>query len=206
MKFSFGQIRLDEPGGTLIYQTVIKYKPRTIVELGTWNGLGSTMCVIQALKDSKIEDTNFISVELYPDMFDEAKENLKNYKQYVNVLNGRIVDYNDVFWFDHEIINFNEDEHARLYFEKDLEYLKSQQSVLNEIPEHIDLLILDGGEYSTYPEWLKLKNRTSTVVLDDTKTLKCSKIRKEILLENEFVTVYDNLSTRNGFSIFTKIK
>ena len=37
--------------------------------------------------------------------------------------------------------------------------------------------------------------------LDDTTTLKCKKIRDE-LLDNKFLVIYDDLQNRNGSAIF----
>lgn len=198
-----GQINLDTVEGKLIYDIIMNYDVKYIVEIGTWNGMGSTKCVIEAIKDKK-QKINFQSVELYPEMFKQALENLSEDLKYVQLFNGKIIEYDDLFWFDHSTIDFNLDEHGRLYFKKDLEYIKSANNVLNSLFEKIDILILDGGEYSTYPEWQKLKNRTNIVILDDTRILKCSKIRKEIIESGEYITLYDDLNTRNGFSIFKR--
>jgi hypothetical protein len=198
-----GQINLGTPYGNLIYDLTRREDVNTIVEIGTWNGEGSTMCVIKSLMDLKIKK-EFISLELYPDMYEKANLFLSKYKDYVTLLNGRIIEYEDAFWFDHNSINFMSDEHARLYYKKDLVYLKTTIDVFEKIPEKIDLLILDGGEYTTYPEWVKLKDRTKIVVLDDSKILKCSKIRQEILDSGNYQILYDNLNVRNGFSVFEK--
>lgn len=198
-----GQINIGTPCGDLIYNITKREDVNTIVEIGTWNGEGSTMCVIKSLMDLKIKK-DFISVELYPDMYEKANLFLSKYKDYVTLLNGRIIEYEDAFWFDHNSINFMSDEHARLYYKKDLDYLKTTIDVFEKIPEKIDLLILDGGEYTTYPEWIKLKDKTKIVVLDDSKILKCSKIRQEILDSGNYQILYDNLNVRNGFSVFEK--
>jgi hypothetical protein len=198
-----GQINIGTPCGDLIYNITKREDVNTIVEIGTWNGEGSTMCVIKSLMDLKIKK-EFISVELYPDMYEKANLFLSKYKDYVTLLNGRIIEYEDAFWFDHNSINFMSDEHARLYYKKDLDYLKTTIDVFEKMPEKIDLLILDGGEYTTYPEWIKLKDKTKIVVLDDSKILKCSKIRQEILDSGNYQILYDNLNVRNGFSVFEK--
>jgi hypothetical protein len=67
-------------------------------------------------------------------------------------------------------------------------------------------LILDGGEYTTYPEYHKLKDRTNTIVLDDVNILKCKKIREELLSDSNFKLLNENLEERNGFSIFQRNK
>jgi hypothetical protein len=200
-----GQINIGTPWGDLIYNLSSRDDVKTIVEIGTWNGEGSTMCVIQSLID-KSEIKEFYSLELYPEMYEIAKKFLEPYSSYVNLLNGRIIDLDDVYWFDHSTIDFQSDAHAQLYYEKDLNYLKTAENVLDKLPEKIDLLILDGGEYTTYPEWVKLKDRTRIIVLDDSNILKTNKIRQEILGSNNFTTLYDKLDERNGFSAFEKNK
>lgn len=199
-----GQINLNTIEGDWIYKISSLDEVNTIVEIGTWNGCGSTMCVIQSLIDNK-KEKDFTSIELYPDMYEQAKDNLKEYSSYVKLLNGRIIDYNDCFWFDHSIVDFNSDMHAQLYFEKDLNYIKEVKNVISELPTNIDLLILDGGQWTTYPEWIVLKDRVNYVILDDTQLLKTERIREEILSSGEFITIFDDLNLRYGFSIFKKI-
>jgi hypothetical protein len=198
-----GQINLGTPWGNLIYNITQREDVKSIVEIGTWNGQGSTMCVIKSLIDLQIKK-DFYSIELYPDMYQIAKNFLNTYSEYVTLLEGRIIEYDDIFWFDHSIIDKVNDDHARFYFDKDLFYLKNSKNVIEELPEKIDLLILDGGEYTTYPEWTKLKDRTSIVILDDSNILKAKRIRQEIIDSNSFITLYDNLNDRNGFSAFEK--
>lgn len=200
-----GQINLGDDAGNLIHDISKRDDVYNIVELGTWNGMGSTLCIIKALIESN-KKKNFISIELYKNMYEIAMSNLKNYGfiEYVNLLNGRIIDYEDVFWFDHNQIDFSKDGHARLWYAQDMENLKNMENVIDQLPKSIDFLILDGGEYTTYPEWIKLKDRTRIVALDDSTILKCSRIRKEILESGQYDVIYDNLELRNGFSLFQK--
>lgn len=197
-----GQINLGTPAGDLIYEICKREDVINIVEIGTWNGMGSTMCVIQSIYD--IPNKSFTSIELYPEMYETAKHNLGDKLKFVNLLNGRIIDYDDVFWFDHSLIDFSKDEHARLYYKKDLDYLKTTPNVFDRLPKKIDFLILDGGEYTTFPEWEKLKDFTKIVALDDSNILKTNKIRNELINNNNYHKIFDDLSYRNGFSVFEK--
>jgi hypothetical protein len=203
MNTKIGQIILGTIEGDLIYNLSKREDVKTIFEIGTWTGLGSTMCVIKGIIDSR-KKKKFISLELYNEMFQIALKNLKRYKNRVELINGRIIDYEDTFWFDHTKIDFKTDYHARLYYNMDMNYLKNSENVIDKIPEQIDLLILDGGEYTTYPEWLKLKDRSRIVVLDDTNILKTKKIRDEIILSEKYNIIHDDTKSRNGFSVFEK--
>jgi len=74
--------------------------------------------------------------------------------------------------------------------------------VLNELPEQIDVLFLDGGQFSTREEFKKLKHRTKIVLLDDTTTYKTESIREEIASEYEsWEIVLDSIYDRHGIFI-----
>lgn len=199
-----GQIHMGTGFGQNIYKLVLENDFQNIVDVGTWNGLGTTSCILEALKAKKSFDTNVYTVELYQEMIKEATVNLKKYSEFnLHILHGRISDIDEVYsWFDHSTIDFLNDGHARLWYHKDMALLKQSENISHLLPEKIDFLILDGGEYCTYPEWNKLKDKTNFFALDDTNILKCSKIRKEILHNPEkYTVIHDVPSERNGYLI-----
>lgn len=199
-----GQINLNTKLGNIIYNLVYFNKFKNIVDVGTWNGLGTTYCVLKALEDkNELTATNLYTVELYPEMVEIAKKNLSKYLHLNNfkMLNGSMIDFNEVYWFDHSSIDFNNDMHAKLWYEKDIQNLKNSKNIFNELPNNIDLLILDGGEYSTYPEWKKLESRVKYFVLDDSNILKCNKIRQEVLQNKNIEILHDVQNDRNGYVV-----
>lgn len=196
-----GQVTRQTTFGNLIYQYAKDPNINTIVDVGTWSGLGTTKCIIDGLIDSGKTDYSLVSIELYPNQYNIAKENLKPYlNDKIKLLNGKLIDYEEAFWFDHNTINMA-DPHAQQWYKSDMEFLKNQPNVFSELPNQIDLLVLDGGEYTTYPEYKKLKDRTRILALDDTAVFKCEEIRKE-LLQDEHKIIYDNLHERHGCTIF----
>lgn len=198
-----GQITRDSIFGNLLYNMAKNDKIINIVEIGTWTGMGSTKCIIDGLMERKTF-YNFITIELYPEMYKVAKQNLSLYlNDNIKILNGTIIKFEDVFWFDHKTINFSTDAHARLYYNTDLNYIKNAVNVLDQLPTCIDLLILDGGEYTTYPEYNLLKGRTNIFALDDTRILKCSRIREELIKEKINI-LYDDINDRNGCGVYCK--
>jgi hypothetical protein len=196
-----GQINLDSSAGKLLSILASSLDIKTIVEIGTWNGCGSTQCLLHGMQNNI--DKFLITIELYPDQFEIALNNLQN-KNNVKLLHGSILTPEEAAWLDKSEIDFN-DLHAKMYYDLDMEYIKSYPNVFNLIPNHIDLLVLDGGEYTTYPEWQKLKSRTSYVFLDDTNILKCKKIREELLSDINWICIEDNINSRNGYAAFKKI-
>jgi len=174
-----------------------KYKPQTVLEIGTWKGMGSTKCIINNVIGHNTK--TFISIESNLVFHTEAQTNLANYLNYVNLLYGRIVDIEDINNFvSTQSLNSNE----KIWLQEDLINISKAPNVLSSIPKNIDFLLLDGGEFSTYSEWLKLKNRSKIIALDDTSTTKCRKIKQEILSDQNFsYKILKDSNERNGFMI-----
>ena len=199
-----GQINLNTSFGRIIYDLVLKNNFKTIVDVGTWNGMGTTSCLLAALEKKQDFSASIYTIELYEEILHYAKINLNKYinKFNLKILHGKLVDLDEVYsWFDHSKINFEEDGHARLWYHKDMELLSKIPNILHLLPDKIDFLILDGGEYSTYPEWQKLKNRCHFFALDDTNLHKCSKIKSEIISDSKYTIIYDVINERNGFLV-----
>lgn len=59
-----------------IYDVIMKYRPSSIIETGTYNGLGSTSAILHGLKDANIQRFSFISIECNPHNYAEAQKNI----------------------------------------------------------------------------------------------------------------------------------
>jgi hypothetical protein len=122
------------------------------------------------------------------------------------MLYGRIIEKNELLPIEeikeHKIFN----QHPWLQWrERNSSEYDACDNVLDQLPEKIDVLLLDGGQFSTLAEWEKLKKRTQIILLDDTKTFKTEKIREEILKDtNTWEVVFDDTSLRHGTFIASK--
>lgn len=78
--------------------------------------------------------------------------------------------------------------------------------MLSQIPNKIDLLLLDGGEFSGYADFLTLHLRSKFIVLDD-----CNKFKQHNVLsfieehKANFELIYDS-ENRGGVKIFHHLK
>jgi hypothetical protein len=201
-----GQITKNTDRGKSIIKIIKEKKPSTIVEIGTWKGGGTTTCILETI-DKK---TNFISIESKKEFFDEAKNNLLEYSNNFELLHGRIIEPKDALRFFNSLIldenpEVTPDQHLTWFLE-DLKSFESCPNVLDTLPKEIDMLILDGGEYSTKCEWEVLKERVKIVVLDDINMVKTKEIYQE--LKNNINYSCLNLINHegNGFAIFENIK
>jgi hypothetical protein len=169
----------------------------TIVEIGCWNGKGSSRRIIDGAKlSSKCSDKQIFGLEASLEMYKEAKRNLKRFSNY-NVIWGSIVNVDQLD--DGDIAP-----HEVEWLKADERMLQSCPNVLTQIPAKIDLLILDGGEFATYAEFKVLYSRiTGWVVLDDTLVRKNRKVLNELINDQVFNLVRRS-EGRNGFAIFSK--
>ena len=71
-----------------------------------------------------------------------------------------------------------------------------------DLPEIFDVVLLDGGEFTTYYEFQMLKDRSKIIILDDINTDKCKLIVKEIESAPElWKIIKKDTTSRNGYLI-----
>ena len=195
-----GQINND------IFSYIIRYFSRdinnlTFLEIGTWNGLGSTKQFVEVL-ESREDDYIFYSLECNIDKSEYAKNLYKN--------NAKIHILNEVI-FNNEPKNFYEvfpqcksNELYKKWNDVDMINMKKCELFLErkDLPDIFDVILLDGGEFTTYFEFQILKDRCKYLMLDDINVAKCTKIVEEIKSEPEkWEIITENTTTRNGFMI-----
>lgn len=173
---------------------------KTFLEIGTWNGLGSTKSFVNSLS-KRNDDYIFYSLECNSDKIIQAKELYKEYKK-VHILN-------EVIW-NEEPTNFYQifpqcktNEMYKKWNDVDLINMKKCSLFLERehLPDIFDVLLLDGGEFTTYFEFKLLKNRCKILMLDDTNTAKCNLIVKELKENPDTWIILKEEKVRNGFLI-----
>lgn len=185
-----------------LHKIISDYRPSTIVEIGTYGGLGSTKIIIDSIIVNSLE-CKFFSLESREDFFNIGKINLAQYENFVTLLHGRVVELEDVTNF---ITSLNLTESQKQFLSSeghfaDVQRLYNCKNVLSSLPSYIDFLFIDSGEFSAYPEWHTLKSRTKIVALDDTNVIKCEKIKRELLLDDKYELIVSS-DDRQGFAIF----
>lgn len=206
-----GQINRGSLLGEQIYKLAKLTDVKTIVEIGTWNGLGTTTCIYDGIIQGGKKDFLVISLECNLMRHKEAKQNLLPLRNF-NLVHGTIVKLEEILPL---MVKEQNDLNKLPWLNEESAHLKTTPFVLDMIPEKIDLLVLDGGEFSSSFEFDKLHKRTHYIVLDDTADdlewignhiLKNSIVRKHILSHpEEFKIIDDKPKDRNGFLICERI-
>lgn len=193
LKKKSGQIHGDGSLGRWLAATASDPAVSTIVEIGAWEGNGSTR-VLREATQVRLDVVSIVSLETSLPRFIRAQRRNQRYP-HVKLIWGTVVAVDDL---DTQDLSRDEGEWLR----DDIVALKKCPNVLHELPQDIDLLLLDGGEFSTKAEFDLLSPRcTKWVVLDDTKTRKCSLIAANIRSgSTPFVPVVES-DDRNGFMV-----
>jgi hypothetical protein len=208
-----GQINRGTRTGEFIYNTCLQKDIINIVEIGTWNGQGSTKCIAEAII-SRFDDSNLVSLESNEAMYKLAKQFWDNkllpynefIKEKIKIIHGKIIEKEDLISIE-ELKNYkNYIKDWEIWHAEDLQALDTCKNVINLIPDKIDLLLLDGGEFSTLSEFNKLFLRSSYILLDDTNTTKCNKISNILLEDVNYKLIFNEQTDgRNGFMCFKKV-
>jgi hypothetical protein len=198
-----GQISHQHDIGKIIHSYAADNNLVNFLEIGTWNGLGSTKCFIEGFKNRNSK-FNFYSLECNTDKYNFAKKLYENIEN-VHILNEVILnempsDIYDIF----PILLTNK--MFKSWNDVDFENMKNKNLFLNrdDVPDFYDVILLDGGEFTTYYEYNKLKDKCKFLLLDDTNTNKCVKIVEEIKSSNNWKILFES-NERNGILVCERI-
>lgn len=201
-----GQVNRGSFFGEQVYKLASNRKFKNYVEIGTWNGEGSTKCFMDAIFQ-RLDDSCLYSIEANKEFYDQATKfweskisTIKIPFNKLNLIYGRIIEVEDLTP-EEEIKNHKifKDHPWLTWRNRNIKEYNMCENVIDKLPSTIDVLFLDGGQFSTPAEWKKLKDRTNVVMLDDTNTYKTEKIRQEIVNDpDNWEIIFDKESDRHG--------
>ena len=165
------------------------------LEVGTWNGLGTTKLIHDMLKKRSDHDKNgyvFYSLECNSEKSEIARMFYRNEKN-VHILNEVLSNPGEKDLEDAFPILQN-DQVLQSWSSIDNKNIKSSKLFLEreDIPLKFDVVLLDGGEFTTLFDFYAIRDRTKIIILDDTNSLKCSKIAEILREDSEWEIVIDD--------------
>jgi hypothetical protein len=196
--YNIGQIHNDSFSKEITkYASNPMYK--TFLEVGTWNGLGSTKAFSDGFMNRN--DYIFYSLECNKDKWADASKLYNNDK--IHILNEVIWnEMPDDFYkvFPECLINST----YKHWNEVDMVNMKSCNVFMNRnLPQLFDVVLLDGGEFTTYYDFQVLKNKCKILMLDDINVTKCKLIVQEIESDPSWKIIKKE-NVRNGYLICEK--
>lgn len=188
------------------FSEIIKYFAKnkdykTFLEVGTWNGMGSTKQFTDEFV-LRLDDYIFYSLECNIEKSYFARSKYSTLTK-VHILNEVL--------FKDEPNNFYDifpqcrtNEKYKEWHRIDMENMKKCDLFLerDDLPEIFDVVLLDGGEFTTYFEFQIIKDKCKYLLLDDINVAKCTKIVEEIKSNSEkWKILEENRTERNGFLV-----
>jgi len=201
-----GQITRHKESGKQLYRILQEDNTiKRVVEIGTWNGRGSTLCVIHGIQGKNVE--SFHSIECNQEKHLAAVEFLESQMDdNTTLLWGSIIDPAHIRSdaYRKNFPGLAKSERLTSWFDIDLKNCEAAPNVLKDLPEQIDFLLLDGGEYTTLNEFETLLPRcVGYIALDDTLQDKSRECRLRLVNSSDWKEIVQ-LDERNGFSIFVR--
>jgi glycosyl transferase family 25 len=197
-----GQVKVDSQFGRWIIKYASDKRFKRYLEIGTWNGRGSTCCFYEGFKYRTDSDYMLQSYEINSSRANEAKDVWKFYP-HIDVIHGSIMKINEYPSLE-DIQKIHPELNMEWYID-DINSLKTCDVIPMIDPE---VVCLDGSEYLTYFEFQKIMRDTNAKVyiLDDTIVSKCIKIVEWFKNHNdEWKCIDYSDSERNGWCIFEKL-
>lgn len=207
------EINLNEEFGYNIFQTIIKYNLKNNIEIGSWDGEGSTRCFVEAMKLLG-GDKRLLCIEIIKEKFEILKDRYKDL-DFVTPLNMSSISYKSMIYKDYNDVRISKynklkdmypDYQIKSWFDRDIESLKQYKTgALDNLSKSWDSVLIDGGEFTGYSEYLILENIVNVIFLDDVhNAFKCNQIYHELLDNKNWNLLMENESIRNGYAIFKK--
>jgi len=194
-----GQIRRGSKKGESLYNLAKQRDILNIVDIGTWKGMGSTKCILDAILESNKTNYNVFSIESNKLFHEEAKINLGFLPRNFYLLHGSLISA-DILKQKKSEPEINLD-----WIEEDIQNILTSENIFDRLPEEIDLLIIDGGEYSGEIEFNVLWERSKYFFLDDIISYKNKNNRKYILSNPDVFSIIED-DVINNFLICKNLK
>jgi hypothetical protein len=201
---NLGQISANDKCGQTLIHYVRTNQLANIVDIGTWNGMGSTLCFLVGLQGNTT--TKLITLEINREKVENAKKNLQPYIGTTNIdfVWGSVISSDEIVDMPTIFPEFVANTEFQRWHSIDVANIDASPNVLDRIPETIDFILFDGGEFTTYYEFMKLFPRcVKFIALDDVLVSKCAKIRAFLSAHSEWAEI-QFVNYRNGFSLFQK--
>jgi hypothetical protein len=200
-----GQVHLDCEFGKLLRQYASNPAIKSICEVGAWDGQGTTYCIMDGIvknNNSAVLYSYESNIEFYNKSVAFWKDRSLQPKLIYGTLHRSIMSKDDVK--EHPIFNdpiySGVREFFDLFYDNDVKNMNTCEIVTNVLPDKLDMIVLDGGEWTSFHDYNVLKDKNPTVIaLDDTNVIK-NYYLKQHLISNGFKIVHSG-NDRNGWAI-----
>lgn len=217
-----GEITLNERFGQSIAHITKKYLLKKVLEIGSWDGTGSTQCFIEGMKD--LPGRSLTCLEVESSRYDSLLQTTSKYSEWVKCHNLSSISFDALVYKDFEEIwrspyneipgspadtdtdqgDLQKKELVKSWWQQDTTNLKRYKKGFLELypDEFYDGVLIDGSEFAGYSEFKLLKDRVGVFFLDDYfKAFKTNQIARELDDDPNYMILDAQPRHRNGWAI-----
>jgi len=204
------EITLNDEFGRAIAETIRRCRIQSMIEIGAWDGTGSTAVIVSALKE--MPDRRLVCVE--PEVHRHAAlQRVVAGLPWVTTVCRPSVSraamtpqtfeevwkdpYNNLAYPEHQV---------RGWWDETPRDRPGERGYLETLTdERWDAALIDGGEFCGYDDFRLLKPRVRVLMLDDVfHAYKCSRAHAELERDSAWMCVWCSAFVRNGASIWVR--
>jgi hypothetical protein len=204
------EITLDDEFGRAIAETIRRCRVNTMIEIGSWDGTGSTAVVASALEP--MPERRLVCVE--PDIHRHAalQRNVAGLPWITTVCRPSVSraamtpqTFEDVWRDPYNHLAYPEDLVRQWWRETPADRLGERGYLETLTDERWDAALIDGGEFQGYDDFRLLRDRVRVLMLDDVfHAYKCSRAHAELGRDPRWFCVWCSAFVRNGASIWVR--
>jgi len=206
------EIILNSEFGRAIFLTVRTLHLRSVLEIGSYDGDGSTQVLIESLLPFK--QKRLVCLEMRSERHANLCANTKawnwveaNCAPSVSWESFSCRDFETDVWPGFHSEDPELHQTVKGWWEEDVRMLREseREAFLDTNEESFDGVLIDGGEFSGYDEFRLLRDKTKCFILDDVfKVFKNRKVYESLRSDPEWACIQENREERNGTAIFCR--
>jgi hypothetical protein len=201
------EITADDSFGRAIIQTIRACNVQSVIEVGSWDGTGSTTVIMNALEP--VVGKRLVCIEANPERH-AALASLTASREWVTTVCSRSVSrkamtpktFSDVWHSPHNRLRYPEDL-VRSWWNGQTDgpgYLESLTT------ETFDAALIDGCEFAGWDDYRLLRDRVRVLMLDDVfSAYKCAHAHDDLRRQWGWHCIWSSAFVRNGASVWVKI-
>lgn len=200
------EITLDDDFGRAIVATIRACSVRSVIEIGSWDGTGSTAVILQAL--APFDSKRMTCVEANPERH-AALAKLMAGRPHVTTVCSRSVSrvsmtpqrFEDVWDSPYNRLPYPV-EQVRQWWDAQPDGLGYLDTLTNET---WDAALIDGCEFCGWDDYVRLRDRVRVLMLDDVyQAYKCAEAHEDLRHRPEWHCMWASAFVRNGASIWVR--
>lgn len=205
------EITLADQFGQAILQTIRAHGFETVLEIGSFDGLGSTQVFIEALRHAS--DPRMVCLETDPTRYRQLLLHTAGHP-WVRCLCQPSISRESLTASDFER-DVWQSPYNRLFYPHDLVaswwldtqayYAQGRPGYLETTADAFDVILVDGDEFSGYDDYRLAKSRCRCLMLDDVfHAYKCNRAHAELAADPEWRLEWSSAAVRNGAAIWIR--